>query len=212
MSSLPPVATTDDVQARILPRILTDAELTRAGVLLKDVSAKIRRYTRKSFIAITDDVIEIKAPDGIIKLPGRPIVSVSEVVALSGNESIIANIIVGWWTFDGIDEVDATDGGSALINLPEDWNDSNAFPGTYRVTYTHGYAEVPDEVVSVAANAVLGVLTAPTVAAGVVGETVGDYSYRMDRAGTGLAVALTDSDLEDLNDFRDTEGTIRLGR
>ena len=54
----------------------------------------------------------------------------------------------------------------------------------------------------VVANAALAVLTAPTAAAGVVSESIGPYSYRLERGGGGVAVALSQSDLEQLKDYR----------
>ena len=118
---------------------------------------------------------------------------------------------VSWWTFDDIDEISfAEANASGVINLPEAWYEYGAYPGTFRINVTYGFAEVPDEVVMVAATAVISVLMAPTMAAGVIGETIGAYSYRIERTGGGLAVALTEADLVALNDFRPKAATMRL--
>jgi hypothetical protein len=69
-----------------------------------------------------------------------------------------------------------------------------------------------DEVVAVCANAVIGVLQAPTQAAGIISEQIGPYSYRLEKSGGGIAVALTQADLASLKDFRlGTLGTIKTG-
>ena len=115
------------------------------------------------------------------------------------------------WVFDGVDEISIAEStASGVINLPEAWYDFGAFPGTFTVTYTHGYSAIPDDVVMVAANAVISVLQAPTIAAGVIGETIGPYSYRMERSGGGLAVALTQADLNALRDYRDSYSSLKL--
>jgi len=209
MSSLPPLAELADITAR-LGRNLTDSETTRVNALLGDASSQVRRYCRKDFLFHSGEVVSIKGDGSTIKLPYRPVVAVSSVIAISGRPDI-PDIPVSWWVFDDIDEISIAEStASGVINLPEAWYDYGAFPGTFKVTYDHGYAEVPDEVVMVTANAVLAVLLAPTLAAGVIGETIGAYSYRLERSGGGLAVALNDADLLALKDFRDVYGSLKL--
>jgi hypothetical protein len=105
------------------------------------------------------------------------------------------------WQWDGIDII-RTATNSPAINMPELWYDEDveAYPGTYRVVYSHGDAEVPADVVAVVARMVLRTLTAPTLAGGVTGETIGPYSYRTDGSGVGTAVLMTDDDRRELAD------------
>ena len=105
-----------------------------------------------------------------------------------------------WFAFDGIQTVRISPG-QGIINLPEAWWDEE-YPGTYKVTYSWGPPEVPADVNMVCANAALSVLTAPTAAAGILGETIGPYSYRLERAGGGVSVALSQADLALLKDYR----------
>jgi hypothetical protein len=209
MASLPPLAQVDDVIAR-LGRSLTDQETTRVEALLGDASALVRRYCRKDFLFHENDVLDIPGDGSTIKLPYRPVVEVTNVIAISGRPDI-PDIPVSWWVFNGVDEISIAEStASGVINLPEAWYDFGAFPGTFQVTYTHGYTEVPPEVVMVIANGVIAVLLAPTMAAGVIGETVGAYSYRLERSGGGISVALSEGDLASLDDFRDKTGSIKL--
>lgn len=209
MASLPPLAQVVDVTNR-LGRLLTDVEQTRVIALLGDASSQVRRYCRKDFLFHENDVISIKGDGSTIKLPYRPVVTVTDVIAISGRPDI-PDIPVSWWVFDGIDEISiAESSASGVVNLPEAWYDYGAFPGTFQCTYSHGYSEVPDEVVMVVANAVIAVLLAPTMAAGVIGETVGAYSYRLERSGGGISVALSQGDLSSLNDYRDMYGSVKL--
>jgi hypothetical protein len=208
--SLPPLATDSDVVAR-LGRELNPVEAARIDALLMDGSAHIRRFTRKDFVFVADDVKTIRALRGVIKLPGRPVTDVSEVLAISGLPGV-PNIQVTWYQFDQIDQITVPDPAlSGIINLPEAWYELGWFTDTYQVTYSHGYAEVPDDVLSVLCTAVISVLTAPTMAAGVIGESVGGYSYRMERTGGGIGVALKEADIDSLADYRDKVGTIQMG-
>lgn len=209
MPTLTPLCGVDDISVRV-GRALTDQEAMRANALIGDATSQIVRYCRKDFQFHAGDVLEIPGDGSTIKLPYRPVVSVSSVIAISGRPDI-PDIPVSWWVFNGVDEISIAEStASGVINLPEAWYDYGAFPGTFRVVYDHGFAVVPDEVVMVAANAVIGVLLAPTMAAGVIGETVGAYSYRLERSGGGLAVALAAGDLAILNDFRDKVATMKL--
>jgi hypothetical protein len=115
--------------------------------------------------------------------------------------------VVGW-RWDGLDIIRVA-ADTSVINLPEDWyDDVEAYPGTYRVVYSHGDAQVPDIVVAVVARMALRTLTAPTMAGGITGETIGPYTYRTDGSGVGTAVLMTDEDRRELADagFRPKAG------
>lgn len=203
--SLPPLATPDDIAAR-LGRDLTDAENQRAPVLLADASAQVRRYCRRDFLQHTDESVILYGHDSEILLPQYPVQSVTSVTAIGGGMGL-PNVPIPWYTFDGVRKI-RIDPGHGIINLPEIWWTSDLYPGTFEIVYSYGYEIVPDDVVMVCANAALSVLTAPTMAAGVIGETIGPYSYRLERGGGGVAVALTSADLAALKDYRITAGTI----
>lgn len=211
MPTLPALATSADVVAR-LGRALNPIESARIDALLDDGSAFIRRYCRKDFLYHVNDVLKIRMSGGVIKLPYRPVDSVSSVVAKSGAIGV-PDINVTWYVFDNIDEITVPDPAtSGIINLPEFWYDLNWFSETFEVTYSHGFPAIPQEVVSVLCTAVIAILTAPTQAGGVIGETVGAYSYRLQRTGGGISAALKDADLTALDDFRDKYGTIQMQR
>lgn len=200
-----PLASLTDLSDR-LGRPLTAAEETRAQALLADASAKVRAYTRQNFTRTDNETVVVRAQQGEIRLPQRPVLDVTGVVAIGAGGA--PDVPVVGWQWDGLDIIRAvTD--SPVINLPEDWyDDVDAYPGTFRVTYSHGDAQVPDVVVGIVARMVLRTLTAPTVAGGVTGETIGPYSYRTDGSGVGTAVAMTDDDRQELKDagFRPRAG------
>ncbi|NUP15388.1 MAG: hypothetical protein HOZ81_04650 [Streptomyces sp.] len=189
-----------------LGRPLTAAEEARGQALLVDASAKVRSYTKQDFTRTDNETLVVRAQQGEIRLPKRPVIDVTAVVAIGAGGA--PDVPVVGWQWDGLDIIRAvTD--SPIINLPEDWyDDVDAYPGTYRVTYSHGDAQVPDVVVGIVANMVLRTLTAPTLAGGVTGETIGPYSYRTDGSGVGTAVLMTDGDRQELKDagYRPTSG------
>lgn len=198
MPALPPLATVDDVASR-LGRDVTEQEAIRLSPLLADASAQIRRYCRRDFLMHVNETQVLYGHDGEIWLPGRPVLSVQSVQADGGGT--LPDLPVPWFAFDGVQTI-RIDSGAGIINLPEASGDDDSYPGTYKVAYTWGDVEVPDDVVMVAANAALSVLTAPTAAAGVVSEQIGPYSYRLERGGGGVAVSLSQADIAQLKDYR----------
>lgn len=209
-SGLAPLASPSDVEAR-LGRALNQTENARIDALLADGSAHIRRYCMRDFALSTDDVRVLKASHGAIKLPGRPIVSVSQVVAIGGAPGI-PDINVFWYVFDGYDEIVVPEPAqSGVINLAEFWYDEQWYNVTFRVKYTHGEADVPDDVVAVLCSAVISMLVAPTMVGGLASETLGTYSYSMHRtAGSGMLAELTVAGLPSLAPYRPKHGTIQV--
>ena len=187
-----PLASATDLQDR-LGRPLTVQEEARAQALLADASALVRSFTGRNFTRTDDDTVILRAQQGEIRLPQTPVLDVTEVVAVGTGGA--PDLPVVGWRWDGLDII-RTSADSPTINLPELWTDEeyDSYPGTYRITYSHGTAEVPADVVAVVARMALRTLTSPTMAGGVTGETIGPYSYRTDGSGVGTAVAMTDDD------------------
>lgn len=198
------LAETADLEARI-GRPLTTEEQNRALALLEDASALVRGWTRQDFTRTDHETVVVRAQLGEIRLPQRPVLDVTELVAIGAGGA--PDLPVAGWQWDGTDIIRVFPD-SPVINLPELWyeEDVYAYPGTYRVTYSHGATAVPPDVAAVVARMALRTLTAPTMAGGVTGETVGPYSYRTDGSGVGTAVAMTDDDRRALKDYRRTSG------
>lgn len=207
MPTLTPLASQSDIESR-LGRGLTQAEQARVGSLLADATAQIVRYCHRDFQLHTAENTLLRGRDSIIELPDETTTAVHSVTAIGGGMGL-PDVPIVWYTFDGIKTI-RIDPGRGIINLPEIWWTSDLYPQTFRVNRDYGDATVPDDVVMVCANAALRVLTSPTTAAGVIGESIGPYSYRLERSGGGLHVALTEADLSALNDYRDTEETIMM--
>lgn len=201
-----PLASVTDLSDR-LGRPLTATEEARAQALLADASAKVRSYTKQNFTRTDNETVVLRAQQGEIRLPQRPVLDVTAVVAIGAGGA--PDLPVVGWQWDGIDII-RTITDSPAINMPELWYDEDvdAYPGTYRVTYSHGDAQVPDVVVGIVARMALRTLTAPTTAGGITSETIGPYSYRTDGSGSGTAVLMSDDDRQELKDagFRPQAG------
>lgn len=198
------LATKADLVAR-LGRDVTCEEDARLEALLADASALVRAYTGRDFEQTTDDVVILRGQGGTIRLPQRPVTKVSLVQAIGAAGT--PDITLVDWIFDGIDTIRVGEG-NYVINLPAIWWDDDGYPGTYRVTYSHGYATPPPDVVMVVCSMVLRTITAPTMVGGLTSESIGPYSYRLESAGVGTAVSLGDMERKALARYRRTTGMI----
>ncbi len=207
MAAMPSLTDATEIERR-LGRPLTQPEAARVDALLEDASGLVRGYTRRDFRSVDDAEAVLRAQQGEIRLPQRPVRAVSSVVALGAGGA--PDLPVVGWQFDGVDLIRVLVDGP-VINMPAIWYDEDltAYPGTYRVVYSYGDAEVDPAVIAVVARMVLRTLTAPTMAGGMTGETIGPYSYRTDGSSIGSAVTMLDEDRTMLNlaGYRPKAGT-----
>jgi hypothetical protein len=213
MSSLPSLATPDDIAAR-LGRNLNQNEAARVDGLLADGSAILRRFCRRDFQFYATDTTTLVADGGIIVLTAwKPIVSIDSVIALGGTPGIM-DIPVTWYHFDAVDKITVFNPAySGIINLPEIWyQETFWWGGSFKITGSHGFAEVPDDVSAVLCSAVTSELATPTMSATLMSESVGAYSYSMRRtSGAGLNAALLDAGMKTvLADYRKSLGTMKI--
>lgn len=210
------LAAVTDLEAR-LGRPLTDTEAARAQTLLGDASALVRRYTRQDFDLTEGDEVVLRPVGTVLRLPQRPVLSVTSVAALSGRDDI-ADIPLPGWTWDGIDKIDiAGINAATFISLPEWWWDwDSGAPNTYRVVYDHGYPTTPDDIVAVVAGMANRVLLAPSMVEGLTSERIGQYGYQFAQfpggQSPGATVRLAQADKDALIDagYKRTAGTIQL--
>jgi hypothetical protein len=213
MSQLPSLATPDDIAAR-LGRSLNQVEAARVDGMLMDASAIVRRYCRRDFIYHAADTLITTADGGIIKMTSwKPIVSIDEVLALSGTPGII-DIPVTWYHFDSVDKITVFNPSvSGIINLPEVWYEETFWwGGSFKITGAHGFVDAPDDVVAIICTAIVSELATPTQSATLMSESVGAYSFSMRRtSGAGLNAALIDAGMKTaLQDYRQSYGTVKV--
>lgn len=192
MSTLTPLAQTTDVQ-NALGRALTADEEARVGFLLDRASQKIRAWSRLQFTQQLADVRVLRIVKSAITLPQRPVTAVSKV-QLIGFDGVLRYPVPFQW--DGLDKI-LFYADYQVLNLPEILLNANTT--TAEVTYDHGYAAVPDDVVDKTAELVARCLLAP-LAPGVQSVQTGPMGYRI-AAGYGALPTLTDDDKADLKAY-----------
>lgn len=206
----PQLATLDDVQA-VLGRDLTDAQVTAAERLLDMASGIVRAYTRQQITKTVNDVVTLPGNWGnTLELPQRPVTAVASV-AMNGAtmpntqwKLVDGNLFLGTGAFMP-DYGSTIWGGTALWGPAGSNQGPQAIGNTWQgptaaitVTYTHGYDEVPGEIVNIVSGMVANQLNAEV---GIQSEAIGEYKVVYARQSTS-GMALGDEDKAILNKFR----------
>lgn len=170
------LATIADVEAR-LGRSLTVSELPKAAAYLDDASAMFVQRSIQKF-EVGESTVRLFPKDGIVRLVQRPVIEVIEVKDI-----------------DGI-EIDYTfDGHQSLYDL-----------GAYTpvtVTYEHGSAEIPADVVACVAGMVARTLSiSPDAAAGVTQQSVGPFSQSYATWAVGAQVMMSPAEAKVADYYR----------
>ncbi|MGW1102713.1 hypothetical protein [Streptomyces sp. NPDC002540] len=197
--ALPPLATAADLEATGATG--SDAQLEMA---LRRASARVRRYTRQDITFVVGDTIDLPGGGRVLRLPQYPLVvdsgnplTVVEVADFSGIE----------WT--ALQDRDYSRLGNELTRgYP--WQAPTRLMGwpynraqgvwapKVRVTYSHGYAEVPDDILDVVLDLATMNLSNPENLRQV---SIDDYQRTFASETIGSA-SLTNAHKEALRPFR----------
>jgi hypothetical protein len=189
--ALPPFAAVSDLAALVQ----TEVNEAAAGVALASASAMIRGWTRQTITRVVDDTVSLRAPAGYereLVLPQRPVQSVSRV------------------EINGVSLVDWVLSSDRLLRycgwryLPG--RAPYLDPGLVTVTYTHGWAEVPEDVRAVCLDIASMTITNPS---GLRTVQIDDYSrtFAAETLGSGT---LSEAHKSILSDYRRRVGTVGL--
>lgn len=174
--TLPALATVDDLAGWM--QVDPGTLPASAASTLDKVSAIVRREARNTFQRRTSTLMRTPVA-GVIRLPLRPVVSVDSVTRASSPVS-----------FRWDDETERLlVGGCEPVS----------------VTFTHGYARVPGDVLAVVLTATQRVLTNPN---DLRQETVGSVSVTYAAETIGASLSEADKDL--LRDYRRRVAVTRL--
>lgn len=203
---LPALAAQADVEAR-LGRSLAPQEQARIDALLTDISAMVRSRTRQQFTQ-NQTTERLRAIDGKLRLVQKPVISVDQLEVVNWDGTTTPYTPGVWW-FDGIDTIaGVTLESTVIVNSPAIWAD-RIMPAAFQVTYTHGDAETPDDILGIVCNAAIRALGAASPS-GVVSETVGQYTYRLDPTAVGGPVGFLTDEILILNRYRRAVRTVAL--
>lgn len=197
--ALPPLATAADL--RNAGATGTDAELELA---LRRASARVRRYTRQDITFVENDPFELPGGGRVLRLPQYPLVvdvthplTVVEVADFSGVE---------WEAVEGCDYSrlgnELTRGypwqaPNRLMGWP--WNRAQGvWSPKVRGIYSHGYVEIPDDLVDVVLDLATMNLSNPENLRQV---SIDDYQRTFASETIGSA-KLTRQHKEDLRPYR----------
>ncbi|MGI5161395.1 hypothetical protein [Microbispora sp. CA-102843] len=205
--SLPPLATVDDLQAH-LQRDLPEAQ---AALALRRASARVRSYTRQTITLVTGDTMEVAGGDRVLRVPQRPLV-VDEAHPLT----VVELGEFGAPEMTLVEDRDYTRLGNELTRgypynpstrlMGWPWNRvRGVWAPRVRLTYSHGYAEVPEDIVDI----VLGLATLNiSNPENLRTEQIDDYSRTFARETVGNA-SLTADDKDVLRSYRGGAFSVR---
>jgi hypothetical protein len=208
--TLPNLAVQADVEA-ILNRSLTGTDATNCARLLAMASGMVRRYTRQTLTKVTDDVVTLEGNWGhVLTLPEHPVSSVSSVVFNGGTMPNTQWKLQQGDLFLGTGSY-MPDWGGSIWGGPALWGPAGSNSGpqvagaTWQgpqsrvtVTYTHGYDDVPYDIVNEVAGMVAMQLSTEV---GISSEQIGHYKVQYDRAQSG-GMTLGDETKRVLNFYR----------
>lgn len=149
--ALPPLATAADLEAA-MGRTLDAAQ---ADMALRRASARVRRHTRQDITLAVGDTITLGGGDRVLRVPQRPLVVDSSnpltVTELFGLTSVEYPCLEGRDYIRLGTELTRGDPWYAptrLMGWP--WNrPAGVWAPQVRLTYSHGYTDVPEDIVDV---------------------------------------------------------------
>jgi hypothetical protein len=184
------LATIQDLEATLGRTLVGDPDrVARVERVLEMASAVVREYTGQFFELVADDeVVLFPDNDGWYRLPQRPIV---DVTAIADQDAVD---LFTTYAFD-------TDGWFRNFPMyPQAARPRWPF-SSLSVTYSHGYAEIPADVVMVVCSMAGRSWSNP---AGIRSESVGDYSvtYAIPGTGESIGLALSRPEMDVLRSYR----------
>lgn len=195
--ALDPLATTDDLAVR-LGRDLTETEVAQAEALIAGASARVRTYTGQDFTVVEDDTVQVKVRNGVARLPQRP------VTAVAGVEDLNDNTVTHTWLND-----DRVQVGVTALNWFEVEPYRNALLEVV-VTYTHGYEEIPSDVVDVVCSMAARSMARGPDSGAIQSESIAGYSYSLGATAAAGTVGLLNDERAALDVYRRRGTAIRI--
>jgi hypothetical protein len=198
--SLPPLASGVDLATYMQQ----DIDLAGAELALRGASASIRRWTRQTISFVENDTVVLRGGDRVLLLPQRP-----AVVDVDHPLTVVELAEWGSPSQTLIEELGYSRLGNELTRGHPEYGGSwrgCVWSPRVRVTYSHGYAEIPDDIAGIALDLAAATMANPNR---LRSETVGGEAvvYTVETFGTG---SLTSSHREILETYRRSAYSVRL--
>jgi hypothetical protein len=167
------------VQADLEAALQRTLDATQAAMALRRASARVRKYCRQEITLVENETVTLPGGSRILRLPQRPLVlddthplTVVELFGISDVE------------YTALEGRDFTRIGTELTRGEQWWAPTRLMGWPWmrpqgiwaqrvRVTYSHGYTEVPDDIVDVVLDLASMAMTNPQ---GLRSESIDDYS------------------------------------
>lgn len=187
----PPLATSADLNAYLKTTVPTD----QAELALRLASGVVRSWTGQKISFVASDIMVLEGGGPTIVLPQRPV-----IVDDDNPIGVVELAEYGGTTLD------ATEGLTYTRFQDELRRHCGTWSPRVRVTYSHGYETVPDDVVAVVLDVAAKSLTNP---AGLRSVSIDDYTrtYAVETLGGSV---LSDSNKVKLASYRRPVSTSRL--
>lgn len=200
--ALAPFATPTDLVVT-LGRALDQIEQARAEILLARASDRIRSYTGQQLTYVENDTQILRVDGGQVVLPQWPNQKPSQIAYADGSGVIAAS---AWW-WGGVGVVDLSPP-SWVANGPS-WGSLRRV-NTVAVTYTHGYEEIPGDIIDITVEMVSRVFAVPGLMPGLREGQIDDFRFALGGNLVTGQVALTDMNEADLDKYRRRTGSRKL--
>lgn len=176
---------------------LEGSDVGRGQRLLDDASAAVVSYTGQTFVRAETTATVRVPPSRWLRLGQRPVHSVSAVTDVNDNELT--------FTFDGLDRV------RIPANLSDfAWEPWPTSLRTAKVTYDHGYDQIPGDVIAVVCQMAARAYGVNPADAGVNNERIGEYSYGIGAAASSGAVGMLLPERSILDRYRTPARTVSV--
>ncbi|PYC83449.1 hypothetical protein C7C46_08945 [Streptomyces tateyamensis] len=202
----PPLAQVADLQTAMQRPV----DAAQAALAIRRASARVRKWTRQTFTFVQQETIVVDGGDRILRVPDRPL-----VVDANNPLGVVELADLGGVQLTLVEQRDYIRNGDELTRgYP--WYAPGRLMGWPRrnlgiwaprvqLTYSHGYATVPDDVMDVVLDLASMNLTNPQ---NLRQEAIDDYSRTFASETIGNA-QLTDAHKEELASYRVNLASVR---
>jgi hypothetical protein len=150
--------------AAYLQQPLTDTDPS-ALLMLTIASGMVRDYLQQQLTTVTGDVVQLDPINGYVLLPEMPVSAVTLVETFDGTV----------WTTQPTTAYTVSRRMGMIMSVRGTGITWPTDPESWRVTYSHGYAVVPDSLVGVALGVAARTYSTP---AGAESERIGGYQVK----------------------------------